>query len=123
MDRTGANFFRTVDMIVSRLNATPLVVQLPWGTEADFTGVIDLINMKGLQWPLDDKTAKGDKFDVVEIPAELREQAEEWHGKLLESLADNDDAVMEKYLEGETLTPEEIKAGIRRAVLGSTKEH
>jgi elongation factor G len=123
MDRTGANFYRTVDMIVSRLNATPLVVQLPWGTEGDFTGVIDLINMKGLLWPLDDKSAKGDKFDVVDIPAELQEQAEEWHGKLLEALADNDDTVMEKYLEGETLTPAEIKAGIRRAVLGSTKEH
>ncbi len=123
MDRTGANFYRTVDMIISRLNATPLVVQLPWGGEADFTGVIDLINMKGLQWPLDDKTAKGDKFDVVEIPAELREQADEWHAKLLETLAENDDAVLSKYLEGETLTPEDIKAGIRRAVLGSTKEH
>jgi elongation factor G len=123
MDRTGANFYRTVDMIVSRLNATPLVVQLPWGTEADFTGVIDLINMRGLQWPLDDKTAKGDKFDVVDIPADMQEQAEEWHGKLLETLAENDDHVMEKYLEGETVTPEEIKAGIRRAVLGSTKEH
>jgi elongation factor G len=123
MDRTGANFYRTVDMIISRLNATPLVVQLPWGGEADFTGVIDLINMKGLQWPLDDKTAKGDKFDVVEIPAELREQADEWHAKLVETLAENDDAVMEKYLEGETLTPQDIKAGIRRAVLGSTKEH
>jgi elongation factor G len=123
MDRTGANFYRTVDMIISRLNATPLVVQLPWGGEADFTGVIDLINMKGLQWPLDDKTAKGDKFDVVEIPAELREQADEWHAKLVETLAENDDTVMEKYLEGETLTPQDIKAGIRRAVLGSTKEH
>jgi elongation factor G len=123
MDRTGANFYRTVDMIVSRLNATPLVVQLPWGTEADFTGVIDLINMKGLLWANDDKTAKGDVFDVVDIPAEMKDQADEWHAKLLETLAENDDVVMEKYLEGETLTPEEIKAGIRRAVLGSTKEH
>jgi elongation factor G len=123
MDRTGANFYRTVDMIVSRLNATPLVVQLPWGTEADFTGVIDLINMKGLLWANDDKTAKGDVFDVVDIPADMKDQADEWHGKLLETLAENDDVVMEKYLEGETVTPEEIKAGIRRAVLGSTKEH
>jgi elongation factor G len=123
MDRTGANFYRTLDMIVERLNATPLVVQLPWGGEAEFTGVIDLINMKGLQWPLDDKSAKGDVFDVVDIPADYAEQAEEWRGKLLEALAENDDAVMEKYLEGEELTADEIRAGIRRAVLGSTKEH
>jgi len=123
MDRTGADFYRTVDMIISRLNATPLVVQLPWGGEADFTGVIDLVQMKGLLWANDDKTAKGDKYDVVDIPAEYAEQAEEWRGKLLESLADNDDAVMEKYLEGEELTSEDIKAGLRRAVLGSTKEH
>jgi elongation factor G len=123
MDRTGANFFRTVDMIVSRLHATPLVIQLPWGTEAEFTGVIDLINMKGLKWPVDDKTAKGDVFEVVDIPAEYAEQAEEWHAKLLEALADNDDTVMEKYLEGEELTAADIKAGLRRAVLGSTKEH
>ena len=123
MDRTGANFYRTVDMIISRLNATPLVVQLPWGTEGDFTGVIDLVQMKGLLWANDDKTSKGDKYEVVDIPAALQEQADEWRGKLLESLADNDDDVMEKYLEGEELTVDEIKAGIRRAVLGSTKEH
>ncbi len=123
MDRTGANFFRTVDMIVSRLHATPLVLQLPWGTEADFTGVIDLINMKALHWPLDDKSAKGDKFDVVDIPAEYAEQAEEYRGKLLEALADNDDQIMEAYLEGEDISAEQLKAGIRRAVLGSTTEH
>ncbi len=123
MDRTGANFYRTVDMIVSRLNATPLVVQLPWGGEDRFTGVIDLINMKGLLWALDDKSAKGDKFDVVDIPEDYAEQAAEWRTKLLEALAENDDAVMEKYLEGDELTADEIRAGIRRAVLGSTTEH
>jgi len=122
MDRTGANFFRTVDMIVERLHATPLVLQLPWGTEADFTGVLDLINMKGLLWPLDDKSAKGDKFDVVDIPAELLEQAREWRGKLVESLAESDDTVMEAYLEGEEITAADLKAGIRRSVLGSTTE-
>jgi len=123
MDRTGANFFRTVDMIISRLHATPLVVQLPWGTEGDFTGVIDLVNMKGLLWANDDKTSKGDHYDVVDIPADMQAQADEWHGKLLESLADNDDTVMETYLEGETISPEQLTAGIRRAVLGSTREH
>ncbi|GAC1611268.1 MAG: elongation factor G [Mycobacteriales bacterium] len=123
MDRTGANFYRTVDMIVSRLNAIPLVLQLPWGTEGDFTGVIDLINMKGLLWANDDKTAKGDVFDVVDIPADYADQAAEWHAKLLETLAEVDDSVMEKYLEGETVSAAEIKAGIRRAIISSTTAH
>jgi elongation factor G len=122
MDRTGANFYRTVDMIISRLNAVPLVLQLPWGTEADFTGVIDLVQMKGLLWANDDKTSKGDHYDVVDIPADYAEQAEEWRAKLIETLADVDDTVMEKYLEGEELTEAGIKAGIRRAILTSTKE-
>ena len=122
MDRTGANFYRTVDMIVSRLNAVPLVIQLPWGGEGDFTGVIDLVQMKGLLWANDDKTAKGDKYDVVDIPAEYAEQADEYRAKLIEQLADIDDAIAEKYLEGEELTVEEIKGAIRRAVLASTKE-
>jgi elongation factor G len=123
MDRTGANFYRTVDMIVDRLNATPLVIQLPWGGEDQFRGVIDLVQMKALEWPMDDKSSKGDKYEVVDIPAELQEQADEWRAKLLESLAESDDQVMEKYLEGEELSVAEIKAGIRRAVLSSTIEH
>jgi len=122
MDRTGADFYRTVDMIISRLNATPLVVQLPWGGEADFTGVIDLVQMKGLLWANDDKTSKGDQYDVVDIPAEYAEQAEEYRATLLETLADVDDAVMEKYLEGEELSIPDIKAAIRRAILSSTVE-
>ncbi len=122
MDRTGANFYRTVDMIVSRLNAVPLVLQLPWGTEGDFTGVIDLVQMKGLLWANDDKTSKGDQFDVVDIPADHAEQAEEWRAKLLETLAEVDDTVMESYLEGEELSVEQISAGIRRAILSSTTE-
>src|SRR5947209_6788112 len=123
MDRTGAGVDRTVEMMVDRLNATPLVLQLPWGTEADFTGVIDLVQMKGLLWANDDKTSKGDKFDVVDIPAEYAEQAAEWRHKFIEALADNDDTVMEKYLEGDDLSVDELKAGIRRAILGSTTEH
>jgi elongation factor G len=79
--------------------------------------------MKGLLWPGDDKTAKGDVFEVVDIPADYAEQAEEWRAKLLEGLAENDDTVLSKYLEGEEITADEIKAGLRRAVLGSTKEH
>ena len=122
MDRTGANFFRTVEMIVDRLHAVPLVLQLPWGTEGDFTGVIDLVRMKGLHWANDDKTAKGDVFEIVDIPAEFAEQAQEWRAKLMETLAEVDDAVMEKFLEGDELTEAEVKAGIRRAILTSTTE-
>jgi len=122
MDRTGANFYRTVDMIVSRLHAVPLVLQLPWGTEGDFTGVIDLVQMKGLLWANDDKTSKGDQFDVVDIPEEYAEQAAEWHARLIETLADHDDSVMEKFLEGEEVTTAELKAGIRNAILHSTTE-
>ena len=122
MDRTGANFYRTVDMIVSRLHAVPLVLQLPWGTEGDFTGVIDLVQNKGLHWANDDKTSKGDQFDVVDIPADYAEQAAEWRTKLIETLAEVDDAVMESYLDGKVPTEAEIKAGIRRAILSSTIE-
>jgi elongation factor G len=88
----------------------PLVLQLPWGTEGDFTGVIDIVQMKGLLWANDDKTSKGDHYDVVDIPAEYSEQAEEYRTKLIETLADVDDATMEKYLEGEETHRGEIKA-------------
>jgi elongation factor G len=114
MDRTGANFFRTVDMIRDRLNATPLVLQLPWGVEADFRGVIDLVAMKGLQWTSEDK---GATYETVEIPAELRDEAELWRTTMLETLAEGDDQSMEAYLEGTELTVEEIKAGIRRGTI------
>ncbi len=122
MDRTGANFYRTVEMIVSRLNAVPLVLQLPWGGEADFTGVIDLVQMKGLLWANDDKTSKGDQYDVVDIPADYADQAQEWREKLIEQLTDIDDALAEKYLDGEELSIDDVKSGIRRAILHSTTE-
>ena len=116
MDRTGANFFRTVTMIHERLNATPLVIQLPWGTEVDFVGVIDLVRMKGLRWHTEDK---GASYETTDIPAELADLAQEWHGKLVETLADADDDVMETYLEDGDLEPDMLKAGIRRATLAS----
>jgi elongation factor G len=116
MDRTGANFFRTVEMILERLNATPLVLQLPWGAEADYVGVIDLVAMKGLRWNTEDK---GASYETVDIPADHLELATEWHAKLVETLADADDAVMEAYLEDGDLSPEPLKAGIRRATLAS----
>jgi len=116
MDRTGANFFRTVDMIIDRLHAVPLVLQLPWGAEADFIGVIDLVEMKGLRWNTEDK---GASYETVEIPAELTELAAEWHGKLIETLADADDAIMEVYLDDGDFDVAALKAGIRRATLAS----
>jgi elongation factor G len=114
MDRTGANFFRTVDMIRERLNATPLVVQLPWGVEADFVGVIDLVQMTGLRWTSEDK---GARYETVEIPAELADEAATWRATLLETLAENDEQVLEAYLGGEELSVDELKAGIRRATI------
>jgi elongation factor G len=116
MDRTGANFTRCVDMMIDRLGATPLVIQLPWGVEADFKGVIDLVQMKGLFWATEDM---GASYETVEIPAELAEAAAIARVQLIETLSENDDASMEKYLEGEELTLEEVKAGIRRATIAS----
>ncbi|GAA4201073.1 elongation factor G [Actinocatenispora rupis] len=117
LDRTGADFYRCVDMMVERLNSTPLVLQIPIGNEADFVGVVDLIRMKALTWR--GETQKGEDYAVEDIPAELQEKAAEFREKLLETLADVDDAVMEKYLEGEELSEAEIKAAIRRATIGN----
>ena len=115
LDRTGASFQRCVDMIGSRLNAIALVLQLPIGSEGDFSGVIDLIAMKALVWP--GETKKGEDYLVEEIPAAMLEEAKTARHNMLETLADADDAIMEKYLEGIELSDEEIIAGIRRATL------
>jgi len=117
MDRTGANYFRTIEMIVERLNAVPLVLQLPWGAEADFIGILDLITMKALRWESEDK---GASYETVEIPNNLRAEAAEWRHKLVETLAEADDEIMEGYLEREAeLTEAELRAGIRRATIAS----
>ena len=115
LDRTGASFDRCVSMIKDRLRATPLVLQIPIGAEGDFVGVVDLIQMKALVWP--GETKKGEDYLVEEIPANLKEAADKARHDLIETLADKDDAVMEKYLEGQELSEEEIIAGIRRATL------
>jgi elongation factor G len=117
LDRTGADYFRCVQMMIDRLNATPLVLQLPIGNESSFIGVVDLINMRALTWR--GETAKGEDYAVEEIPADLLEQATEYREKLIETLAEVDDTVMEAYLEGEELSIEAIKAGIRRATIAS----
>ena len=115
LDRTGADFYRCVDMIVSRLGATPLVLQLPIGSEIDFLGVVDLVGMRALTWR--GETQKGDDYTVEEIPADLVDKAAEYREKLLETLSEADDAIMEKFLEGGEFTVEEIQAAIRRATL------
>ena len=115
LDRTGASFQRCVEMIGSRLNAIALVLQLPIGNEADFSGVVDLIAMKALVWP--GETKKGEDYVVEEIPAGMLEEAKAARHAMIETLADADDAIMEKYLEGHELSEEEIIAGIRRATL------
>ena len=115
LDRTGADFYRCVDMIVERLGAIPLVLQLPIGNEADFIGVVDLVGMRALTWR--GETAKGEDYAIEEIPADLVDKAAEYREKLLETLAEADDAVMEKFLEGEEFSVPEIQAAIRRATL------
>ncbi|EIV94139.1 elongation factor G [Frankia sp. QA3] len=116
MDRVGAEFHRCVDMMVERLDATPAVIQLPWGVEADFRGVIDLIRMKGLLWQSEDK---GASYETVDIPRDHLEAAQEWRDKLLETVAENDDELMELYLEGEEPSEEQLVAGLRRGTLAS----
>ncbi len=118
LDRTGADFFRCVDMMVDRLQANPLVLQLPIGSEADFIGVVDLLGMRALTWR--GETAKGEDYAVEEIPPDLLDQAKEYHEKLLEQLADVDDSIAEAYLEGEDISIETLKAAIRRGTLAGT---
>src|SRR6201990_3041702 len=115
LDRTGADFFRCVQMMIDRLNATPLVLQIPIGNEADFIGVVDLLGMRALTWR--GETQKGDDYAIEEIPADLVDQANERREKLIETLADIDDEITEKYLEGVELTVDDLKAGIRRATI------
>ena len=115
MDRIGADFFRTVDMIENRLESVPAVLQLPIGAEASFKGIIDLITMKALVW--DETSEKGERYDIVDIPAEYEAQAEEWRAKLLDIVASEDEVLMEKYLGDEELTEDDIKLGLRKGTL------
>jgi elongation factor G len=114
MDRVGAEFHRCVEMITDRLGATPLVVQLPWGVESDFRGVIDLVRMRALLWQTE---GKGDTYDVVAIPDDHAEAARQWRDQLLETIAENDEEMMEAYLEGTEPSEEQLVAAIRRATI------
>ena len=110
MDRTGANFFRVYDQMQKRLKAHPVAITIPIGAEDNFKGVVDLIKMRGIIW---DEASKGTKFDYIDIPAELVDSANEWHEKLVETAAEADEELMNKYLEEGTLSEEEIVKGIR----------
>jgi elongation factor G len=113
MDRVGADFERTIRMIEDRLHAVPLVVQLPWGTEDAHVGVIDLVDMKGLRWTAE----KGEDWETVDIPEELRETALQWRHRLYEQLADHHETLMEKYVEGEEPEAKELREALRDATL------
>ena len=117
MDKLGADFYYTVGTIVDRLGAKPLVMQLPIGAEDDFDGVVDLIDMKALMWP--GKVETGTPPQIQEIPEDLKEKAEEYREKLLETVAESDEELMEKYFGGEELTKEEIQAAIRKLTIAS----
>ncbi|MBF4571443.1 elongation factor G [Herbiconiux sp. VKM Ac-1786] len=121
MDKLGADFYFTVDTIINRLGAKPLVLQLPIGAESSFEGVVDLVEMRALTWRGD---AKGDvqmgaKYEIEEIPADLKEKADEYRQLLLETVAETDDELLEKFFGGEELTIAEIKGAIRKLTVNS----
>ena len=118
MDRTGADFFRCVEMMKDRLAANTLVIHLPIGAEGDFRGIVDLVANNALVWPLDDDSL-GSTFEVVPIPDDLVEQAAEYRAAMLEEVAAANDDLMEKYLADEELTFEEIQAGIRKGTIAN----
>ncbi|AEE45134.1 elongation factor G [Cellulomonas fimi] len=117
MDKLGADFYFTVKTIVDRLKAKPLVIQLPIGSESDFVGVVDLVEMRALVWR--GETALGEKYEIEDIPADLQEKAQQYRAELLEAVAETDDELLEKFLGGEELTTAEIKAGIRKLTVAS----
>jgi elongation factor G len=114
MDKMGADFEHAVDTIRKRLNARPVAIQIPIGQEAAFKGVIDLVGMKAIYWR---DEAMGAKYEVEEIPADLRKKAEAFHAQLVESVAENDDAMLHKFLEGETISADELRASLRKSVI------
>jgi elongation factor G len=114
MDKMGADFEHAVDTIRKRLNARPVAIQIPIGQEAAFKGVVDLVDMKAIYWR--DETM-GAKYEVEEIPAELRKKAEAFHAQLVESVAEHDDDLLHKFLEGETIAAGELRKSLRKSVI------
>jgi len=121
MDKLGADFYFTVDTIINRLGAKPLVIQLPIGAENDFVGVVDLVEMRALVWAGDAKgdVTMGAEYSIEEIPADLKAKADEYRQQLLETVAETDEVLLDKYFGGEELTVAEIKAAIRKLTVAS----
>jgi elongation factor G len=114
MDRVGADFFHSIDTIVARLKCKPVAIQLPVGAEDQFKGVVDLVEMKAMLWR--DETL-GSEYDTVDIPGDLVEQAKEYREKMIEAVAEHDDRLFGKFIEGQAISNDEIRAGIRRATI------
>lgn len=114
MDKLGADFFATVKSIVERLGANPAIMVLPIGKESTFKGIVDLLTKQAMVWGSDEL---GAKFDVVEIPADMTDQVEEYRSKLVEKIAETDDKLLEKYIEGKEISTEELKKALRAAVI------
>ncbi len=115
MDKTGADFEHAVDTIRKRLNARPVAIQIPIGQESGFKGVIDLLEMKAVLWK---DESMGANYVVEEIPENLRKKAEAFHAQLVETVAENDDELLHKFLEGEAISTEELRRGLRAATIG-----
>jgi len=116
MDIMGANFHRVVGMVKDRLKANAVPIQLPIGAEDSFIGIVDLIEMKAKVWDIPDDN-NGMKFNVKDIPEDMKAEADKWHAALLESVAETDEDLLNKYLEGEALTPDEMKKAIRKSTI------
>jgi elongation factor G len=114
MDRVGADFYHSVDTIVDRLKCRPVPIQIPIGAEEKFLGVVDLVEMRGIVWR--DETL-GSQYDEIEIPEDLKEKATEYRAQMIEAISEHDEALMHKYIEGEAISNDEIRAGIRKATI------
>ena len=118
MDIMGADFYNVVDMIRERLGANPVPLQLPIGVEDTFSGIVDLVEMKAVVYPEDDPT--GTKFDVVDIPDDMKDMADEYREKLIEAVADHDESIMEKYFAGEEISKDEIIKVLRKGTIAGS---
>src|SRR5512140_73966 len=114
MDRLGADFYKALDSIKERLDCTVAVIQLPIGAEGHYKGVVDLITMEALVWQDEEL---GAKWDVVEIPADLKDEADQYRAELLETVASTDEELLDKFIAEEEITPDELRAAIRRATI------